>query len=266
MLWTTVTKSIAPLREAAAADENDGAKLASAGRPAASAGKLAPIAFPPTGQRTAAACPARPPHETARRTRQGKDRWPARSARPDASRGPRDIAALYERSKFSWREAGVGDYRARALALVKAGAAFSNGKCRSGWACRNSERWWSASRTHMSPMAARGHFMCACDEASGHKSAPIFREYRACQKNRSRANQSPPKKEASPRTSGSLSAISRRGWRKPFQAPIRLRLLIRLSICRRAGRKHDKPTGAGAHRIKRLKSAFLARSPMCLST
>ena len=48
MLWTTVTKSIAPLREAAAADENDGAKLASAGRPAASAAKLAPIAFPPT--------------------------------------------------------------------------------------------------------------------------------------------------------------------------------------------------------------------------
>jgi DNA-nicking Smr family endonuclease len=44
MLWTTVTKSIEPLREAAATDENDGAKIAG---PVANTAKLASIASPP---------------------------------------------------------------------------------------------------------------------------------------------------------------------------------------------------------------------------
>ena len=44
VLWTTVTKSIAPLREFAAADENDGAKLLTPARHAATPAKHAAIA------------------------------------------------------------------------------------------------------------------------------------------------------------------------------------------------------------------------------
>jgi len=47
MLWTTVTKSIEPLREAAATDENDGVKIAGPARPTANAAKLASIASSP---------------------------------------------------------------------------------------------------------------------------------------------------------------------------------------------------------------------------
>ena len=44
VLWTTVIKSIAPLRESTAADEDDGAQVSSA-RPTAAAAKSAPIAL-----------------------------------------------------------------------------------------------------------------------------------------------------------------------------------------------------------------------------
>ncbi len=44
VLWTTVIKSIAPLRESTAADEDDGAQMVSSARPAAAAAKPAPIA------------------------------------------------------------------------------------------------------------------------------------------------------------------------------------------------------------------------------
>ncbi|HET7381351.1 MAG TPA: Smr/MutS family protein [Pseudolabrys sp.] len=42
VLWTTVTKSIAPLRESTATDDDDGAQTASSARPAAHAAKPAP--------------------------------------------------------------------------------------------------------------------------------------------------------------------------------------------------------------------------------
>jgi DNA-nicking Smr family endonuclease len=42
VLWTTVIKSIAPLRESTAPDEDDGAQTASSARPAARAAKPAP--------------------------------------------------------------------------------------------------------------------------------------------------------------------------------------------------------------------------------
>lgn len=44
VLWTTVIKSIAPLRESSATDEDDGAQIASPARPAARAAKSAPNA------------------------------------------------------------------------------------------------------------------------------------------------------------------------------------------------------------------------------
>jgi len=44
VLWTTVIKSIAPLRESTATDEDDGAQMASSAGPAAAVAKSAPIA------------------------------------------------------------------------------------------------------------------------------------------------------------------------------------------------------------------------------
>jgi DNA-nicking Smr family endonuclease len=43
VLWTTVIKSIAPLRESTAADEEDGAHMVSSARPTVAAAKPAPI-------------------------------------------------------------------------------------------------------------------------------------------------------------------------------------------------------------------------------
>ncbi len=44
MLWTSVIKSIPPLRESTATDEDDGARMASSARPAVAPAKPAPIA------------------------------------------------------------------------------------------------------------------------------------------------------------------------------------------------------------------------------
>ena len=73
VLWTTVTKSIAPLRESSASGEEEGATMASAPPASSARWEATGIDTPAAGEKTAAAaCAARPPDETARRQR-GKE-------------------------------------------------------------------------------------------------------------------------------------------------------------------------------------------------
>ena len=110
VLWTTVTRSIAPLRESAVGDEESPSTVETA-RVAVSVANPASRKPALDREQSAAARPARSPHETARRAGQGKDRRPSRSTRPYAKRGPCDLAAVFADCKFARGAAGIGDYR-----------------------------------------------------------------------------------------------------------------------------------------------------------
>lgn len=167
-LWESVAKQIKPLRK------KSRAARAQAALPDAETDAVKPVA------------PARPlsPAQMARAAKPEPPSAPpplaplGRRERAQLSRGRKQIDARLDlhgmtqtrahRALFGFLQRAHGEGLTFVLVITgkgKMGVELNAGccaaRCRNGWACRNSARWWSGSRKPISVMAARVRSMCA---------------------------------------------------------------------------------------------------------
>ena len=185
VLWTTVTKSIAPLRDApSGAAEDDSAES-----PATVDKPKRPIARAPRPpcrpQQIAAPSPpvaAWPAQARPRCPRQGADRRPARPARADAKRGACGAVAFSADRQRARRAAGAGDHRQRRWRGWARRACAGN--CRIGWRWRNSASCHRLRAGIGRATAARGRGIFRCGGAGTPMNAVEFATWRSARTSR----------------------------------------------------------------------------------